>query len=86
MLSAASYIPAGGAGPMMIPPRHAGGRPMETPCIKVCVIDAASRACAGCNRTLAEIAGWSAMTDHERRRIMRELPARQAATPPAVER
>jgi uncharacterized protein len=52
----------------------------------VCVIDAASRACAGCNRTLAEIAGWSAMTDHERRRIMRELPARQAATPPAVER
>jgi predicted Fe-S protein YdhL (DUF1289 family) len=49
---------------------------MLTPCIKVCVIDAATGLCAGCGRSLAEIAGWTAMTDPERQRIMRDLPAR----------
>jgi uncharacterized protein len=85
MLPAASYIASGDAGPA-IPPGQAGGRPMESPCIKVCVIDPPSRVCAGCGRTLAEIAGWSAMTDLERRRIMRELPARRAQARPAAER
>jgi hypothetical protein len=50
---------------------------MESPCIKVCVIDAVSRLCTGCGRTLDEIAGWSAYSAAERRRIMGELPARQ---------
>ena len=51
---------------------------MQSPCINVCVIDAATGLCAGCGRSLEEIAGWAAMTDAERQRIMRELPARQA--------
>jgi predicted Fe-S protein YdhL (DUF1289 family) len=51
---------------------------MESPCIKVCVIDPGSGLCTGCARTLAEIAGWGGMSDQERRRIMRELPDRQA--------
>ncbi|HEX7369785.1 MAG TPA: DUF1289 domain-containing protein [Rhodanobacteraceae bacterium] len=33
--------------------------------------------CAGCRRTLAEIARWSAMTDYERRRWMREEQPRR---------
>ena len=47
-----------------------------SPCIKVCVIDAVSGLCAGCGRSLAEIAGWAGMSDAERRRIMQELPSR----------
>ncbi len=49
---------------------------METPCIRICVIDQASGLCEGCGRTLDEIAGWSAMTDRERQSIMKALPAR----------
>ena len=35
--------------------------------------------CAGCFRTIEEIARWSAMTDGERARVMAELPAREQA-------
>jgi predicted Fe-S protein YdhL (DUF1289 family) len=38
--------------------------------------------CEGCRRTLSEIAGWSAMSDVERRRWMREVqPLRPPARP-----
>jgi predicted Fe-S protein YdhL (DUF1289 family) len=50
---------------------------MESPCINVCVIEDATGVCAGCGRSLEEIARWSAMTASERRRIMRELPDRR---------
>jgi predicted Fe-S protein YdhL (DUF1289 family) len=52
----------------------------------VCVIDAGSQLCAGCGRSLDEIARWAAMTDAERQRIMRELPLRQARVPQAAEK
>ena len=55
--------------------------PIESPCNKVCVIDAACGLCIGCGRSLAEIGGWISMTADERRRIMAELPARRAALP-----
>ena len=51
---------------------------IETPCIKVCTLDAAAGRCLGCGRTLDEIARWSTMTAGERARIMNELPARLA--------
>lgn len=51
---------------------------IESPCIKVCVIDPASRICTGCLRTLDEIAAWSTLTPETRRRIMAELPSRRA--------
>ena len=60
-------------------------RPIQSPCINVCVIDAGTALCAGCGRTLDEIARWAAMTDAERQRIMRELPARQARARKAAE-
>jgi predicted Fe-S protein YdhL (DUF1289 family) len=59
---------------------------MLTPCIKICVIDAATGLCAGCGRTLAEIAGWAGMTDRERQGIMRDLPARRGQAQPAAGR
>lgn len=56
---------------------------IETPCIKVCTLDAGSALCLGCGRTVAEIAAWGAMAPAERRRIMNELSARLAALAPA---
>ncbi|HMN36154.1 MAG TPA: DUF1289 domain-containing protein [Hyphomicrobium sp.] len=55
---------------------------MDTPCIKICVIDPATRSCSGCHRTLEEIARWASMTDAQRKRIMAELPARKAPAAP----
>jgi predicted Fe-S protein YdhL (DUF1289 family) len=52
---------------------------MESPCIDVCEIDRATGLCLGCWRTIDEIAGWTAMTSAERRRIMAELPLRKIA-------
>jgi len=51
---------------------------IESPCTKVCTIDAASGLCVGCGRTLDEIAQWQSLAESERRRIMDELPARLA--------
>ena len=58
---------------------------MESPCINVCVIDANTGLCAGCGRTIEEIAAWSAMTDDERRRILLALPDRRRQAPPAAD-
>jgi uncharacterized protein len=52
---------------------------IETPCIKLCVIDPASSLCAGCGRSVTEIGGWIGMTAAERRRVMAELPERLRA-------
>ena len=84
MQQATSYIPPGGAERQFRPADFL--RPMETPCINVCVIDASTGLCAGCARSLEEIAGWAAMTDVERRRIMRDLPARRGQARQAAER
>lgn len=51
---------------------------METPCIRLCQIEAGAGLCIGCGRTLEEIAGWSRYGDEERRRIMTRLPERLA--------
>lgn len=61
---------------------------METPCIKVCVIDPGTRLCVGCARSLDEIAAWGTLSDTDRLRIMAELPDRHigiaAAARPAI--
>lgn len=55
---------------------------VESPCVKVCVIDPRTRLCLGCRRSLDEIAGWSAMSPEARRAVMAELPARAAEFAP----
>ena len=50
--------------------------PMQTPCVKVCTLDARSGLCLGCGRTLDQIARWATMSEAERARIMAELAAR----------
>ncbi|MGN0932908.1 DUF1289 domain-containing protein [Falsigemmobacter intermedius] len=56
---------------------------MDSPCINICSLRG-DGLCAGCWRSLDEIAGWTQMTDRERRRIMAELPGRAAADDKAV--
>ncbi len=56
--------------------------PIATPCVKVCVVDGESGLCLGCQRTLAEVAGWSRFSDAERAEIMAALPARRSRIRP----
>ena len=52
---------------------------VESPCINVCRMDAASGWCAGCLRTLDEIACWSSLGDDGQRAVLARLPARRLA-------
>jgi predicted Fe-S protein YdhL (DUF1289 family) len=56
--------------------------PIASPCINVCAVDGRSGLCTGCGRRLKEIAGWSAMSEAERRAVMTELPERIASLGP----
>ena len=51
---------------------------IPSPCVKVCVMDAEQRYCAGCLRTLGEIALWGEMNDAERAAVVAQLPARRS--------
>lgn len=53
--------------------------PVPSPCVNVCRMDEASGLCAGCARTLDEIATWSLLDDAEKRAVWRQLPQRRAA-------
>ena len=47
-----------------------------SPCTGVCRIEPATGWCAGCRRSLAEIAAWQAMTDGAKRAVLARLPQR----------
>jgi predicted Fe-S protein YdhL (DUF1289 family) len=51
----------------------------DSPCTKVCAMDADNRYCLGCRRTLGEIARWGGMADAERAAVLAQLPARRPA-------
>jgi predicted Fe-S protein YdhL (DUF1289 family) len=55
---------------------------IESPCVKVCVVDPTTGLCLGCHRTLEEIAGWSSMPPEARRAVMAELPGRAEGAKP----
>jgi|TARA_B110000902_G_C14039694_1_gene487326 predicted Fe-S protein YdhL (DUF1289 family) len=50
---------------------------IQSPCIKICVIEPKSRLCTGCLRTIDEIGAWSQMTPEVRGAVMAELDARK---------
>jgi hypothetical protein len=52
---------------------------VASPCISVCEILPASGLCAGCFRTLDEIAAWSVLDAGGRRAVLAALPQRRAA-------
>jgi len=51
---------------------------VESPCIAVCRIDLSKEVCAGCYRTLEEIARWRNMTDVERKVVLAAVDRRRA--------
>jgi len=49
---------------------------VASPCINVCSIDETTGLCAGCLRSLDEIAAWSVLTDEERRAVWEAIAKR----------
>jgi hypothetical protein len=49
----------------------------DSPCIKVCTLDAAAQMCIGCFRTIQEISNWLAYSDAQRESVCAQLPARR---------
>ena len=50
---------------------------IDSPCIKICVIQPETRLCTGCLRTIDEISAWSRMTPDARAQVMAESPTRK---------
>ena len=48
-----------------------------SPCRNLCAIDDVSGECAGCQRTLAEIAAWSGMSASEKARVLARIDRKQ---------
>lgn len=51
---------------------------VESPCVKICVVEPETGFCIGCGRTRMEIGGWLGMSPEDRRNIMSTLPERVA--------
>jgi uncharacterized protein len=51
---------------------------VASPCISVCTIDQVTGLCAGCYRTLEEIAAWGGLSADEKRVVIATLVGRRA--------
>ena len=51
---------------------------VASPCVSICVIDAPTGLCAGCYRTLGEIAAWIDLAAEARRAVLERANARRA--------
>jgi predicted Fe-S protein YdhL (DUF1289 family) len=51
---------------------------IPSPCTSVCTIDPATGWCAGCLRTIDEIAAWGSLDDGAKRAVWKSLPERRA--------
>jgi hypothetical protein len=60
-------------------PARAPASDVASPCISVCEILPGSGLCAGCFRTLDEIAAWSVLDADDKRAVLAALPQRRAA-------
>lgn len=49
---------------------------IDSPCTKICVIHPKVGICAGCYRSLQEIANWSLLSTDERQALKAQLPER----------
>ena len=62
-------------------PLHEGPiheKPVRSPCVSICALDEADT-CTGCQRTLAEITGWSRMDNQQRRAVLSACEERARA-------
>jgi uncharacterized protein len=56
---------------------RSGDAEVASPCTSVCTIDAETRLCAGCYRTLDEIAGWIDLSAEQKRALLATLLIRR---------
>jgi len=56
---------------------RSGGAEVASPCTSVCTIDAETGLCAGCYRTLDEIAGWIDLSAEQKRTLLATLLVRR---------
>ena len=56
---------------------RSGDAEVASPCTSVCTIDAETRLCAGCYRTLDEIAGWIDLSAEQKRTLLATLLIRR---------
>ena len=54
-----------------------GRAAVPSPCINVCQMHTDSGWCAGCLRTLDEVAGWSGMDDAQKSAVWAQLETRR---------
>ena len=54
---------------------------VPSPCVNICRMEASSGLCAGCWRTIDEIAAWSKMDDDGKRQVWQAIALRKAAVP-----
>ena len=54
--------------------------PVQSPCVKVCVLDAQG-VCVGCGRRIEEIAAWAQLTAEQQRSICEQAARRLAPGP-----
>ncbi len=52
---------------------------IDSPCIKICVLDAERGWCRGCHRTLAEISRWVNYSRAEKLAVLEKVARRKAA-------
>ncbi len=52
-------------------------QPVASPCINVCTMDDTTGWCAGCLRTLDEIACWTLLGESEKQQVCVELSRRR---------
>lgn len=52
--------------------------PLTSPCVGVCQINAKTKFCLGCFRTLREVVHWSRYDDDQKREVLLALRERQA--------
>jgi predicted Fe-S protein YdhL (DUF1289 family) len=58
----------------------AGADDAASPCINVCRMDERSGLCAGCYRTIDEIASWSGYTREQKLAVLARLAPRKRAS------
>lgn len=51
---------------------------VPSPCVNICMIDEDTGWCAGCFRTLDEVALWGSLSDEGKREVLARLPERRA--------
>lgn len=63
----------------MTGPAAAVPQDVESPCVRICMIDPGHDFCVGCWRTLREISDWHRYTPIQKLDLLARLQARRAA-------